>query len=607
VAVFDAFVGGSYESRSLAFDAQRSMNLYIETDETGKGKSKRALMGTPGLELFGTLPTSPLRGIWTGLADTMPGSTVSDLCNAVGGSKLYSVARGGSPTLIGDVGTDAANSPCTFQVNGAQLLISSAGKLWVYDGSGLSQAYFNNGNGTVNTSGTTVTWVTGSPFDQSQVGSGISINGTIYIISAVASAGTSLTLTGSAGTQTNVPFFVLAGGAQINTSGALGTFYVEWMSGDQFANLAAGQQVVLNGAVYTIAAVQSATQFSLTTNPGLLYDVSMSFSLPVPAGQTAFLDTYFIAAAPNSKSVAISAVQDGRTWNPLDNKNKEGFPDDVNAILTDHEQLWVFGTETTEVWADTGGTTANTFPLQRSQFISTGITAPFTAVNLLNGVAWLGGDARGGNPTAWYADGYIPKRVSTHAIEEQWGSYAKVSDATAYVYTMDGHQFWVISFPTGNATWVYDIGEDEWHERGAWNGSGFDRHLGGCHGYAFGLHLVGDYSSGNIYRMDPELYQDNGSPIYRIRTAPHLSEEEEWSVHHRFRLSMQAGPTPLLSWSDDLGESYNSTRLPSGRTFGAATQQSEWRRLGKTRSRVYSVLITDNVEVAINTAYIDPE
>jgi hypothetical protein len=60
--------------------------------------------------------------------------------------------------------------------------------------------------GTVNTSGTTVTWASGMHFQLWwAAGSQISINGTMYTILSVTSA-TSITLTTSAGTQTGVPY-----------------------------------------------------------------------------------------------------------------------------------------------------------------------------------------------------------------------------------------------------------------------------------------------------------------------------------------------------------------------------------------------------------------
>jgi hypothetical protein len=69
------------------------------------------------------------------------------------------------------------------------------------------------GTGTVTTSSTTVTWVSGTQFvtGGAWVGLTITINGVGYVISSVSSA-TSLTLTASAGTQTAVAYSVVAVG-----------------------------------------------------------------------------------------------------------------------------------------------------------------------------------------------------------------------------------------------------------------------------------------------------------------------------------------------------------------------------------------------------------
>jgi hypothetical protein len=453
------------------------------------------------------------------------------------------VFAGNFYTQLGDVGSDAGNSPVQFQVNGAQLLMSSAGYLWVWNSVTLSQAFYNNGTGMVNTSGTAVTLSTGSPFDASQVGSYIRIAGVSYLISAFVDAA-HITLSTSAGTQAGATFYVLTGG---------------------------------------------------------------SLPIYVQAAQSAFLDSYFVALPPNSKTFNISALQDGTNWNPLDFGRKSAFPDNIAAILADHEELWLFGSETTEIWRDTGN--AN-FPFQRDPgaFIHQGIRAPFTAVNLANGVAWIGGDVRGA-PIAWRAEGYIPQRVSTHAIEAAWSEYSTITDAVAFVYVQDGHQFWVIHFPAANATWVYDATSATWHERGWWNGTTMDRARYSTHGYVFSEHMVGDWSNGNLYKLSPDIYTDAGTAIHRVRTAPHLSQEELWTFYSRFRLAMMSGPNPTLAWSDDLGQTYNTPRAGSARrissTSDGGTQVSEWRRLGRARDRVFSVTITDAVQVALTSAYID--
>jgi hypothetical protein len=88
---------------------------------------------------------------------------------------------------------------------------------------------------------------------------------------------------------------------------------------------------------------------------------------------------------------------------------------------------------------------------------------------LQGGVAWIGGDVKRGQRVAILATGYAPQRISTAAIEKAWEAYATVSDAVAYTIIQGGHEFWVISFPTRNATWVYDATLGEWHQRG-WGG-----------------------------------------------------------------------------------------------------------------------------------------
>ncbi len=55
------FVGPSYVYRNVAFDSQRSINLYPIRSETGTSRSEFALATTPGLQTFITVPQSPIR------------------------------------------------------------------------------------------------------------------------------------------------------------------------------------------------------------------------------------------------------------------------------------------------------------------------------------------------------------------------------------------------------------------------------------------------------------------------------------------------------------------------------------------------------------------
>lgn len=78
-----------------------------------------------------------------------------------------------------------------------------------------------SGNGSVNTSSTTVTWASGTKFSGALNGAPIWINNVLYTVSVVTST-TTLTLTASAGTQTGVNYFTW--GARASIGALVGAF-----------------------------------------------------------------------------------------------------------------------------------------------------------------------------------------------------------------------------------------------------------------------------------------------------------------------------------------------------------------------------------------------
>ena len=232
----------------------------------------------------------------------------------------------------------------------------------------------------------------------------------------------------------------------------------------------------------------------------------------------------------------------------------------------------------------------------------------------MDGVAWLAADmangsSRGG-PFAVYAQGYKPRRVSTHAIEEAWAGYSKISDAVSYSMIENGHHLWVITFPTANHTWVYDATEQLWHERGWWNGTGWDRERGLFHAYVdLGTgpkHYVGDWQSGKIYVMSPSSADDAGTTIYWQRIAPYIADEEQRIAHYRFQLDAGAGLTCWLEFSDDFSASWSNKKYPRPPiAIPKGGQRYTFGRLGAGRHRLYRVTGTGGGNgIALTNAYL---
>jgi hypothetical protein len=326
-----------------------------------------------------------------------------------------------------------------------------------------------------------------------------------------------------------------------------------------------------------------------------------------------YLDGYFVFNEPDSQRVWVTSLLDGLSVDPLDFASSEGSPDGLVGLIVDHREAWLFGTDSVEVWYDAG---LADFPLTRIQgaFNEIGCVAAFSIAKLDNGLFWLGTDARG-QGIVYRANGYTGQRVSTHAIEYAIAQYSDISDAVAYTYQQEGHAFYVLTFPTGNATWVYDVATQAWHERAGWLNGAFTRHRSNCQCNFLGNTVVGDFENGNIYKMSLDVYSDNGDTqkwLRSWRALPTGTNNLKRTAHHSLQLNCESGvglidgqgsdPQAMLRWSDDGGHTWSNEHWSPMGKIGAYYQRVFWRRLGMTtklRDRVYEVSGTDPVKVAI--------
>jgi hypothetical protein len=255
-----------------------------------------------------------------------------------------------------------------------------------------------------------------------------------------------------------------------------------------------------------------------------------------------YLDGYFVFNEPNSQRLWITQLLDGTSIDPLDFASAEGSPDGLVSILVDHREAWLFGTNSVEVWYDSG---AADFPLSPVQgaFNEVGCIAAFSVAKLDNGIFWLGADARG-RGIVYRANGYTAQRVSTHAIEWQLQQYANMSDAIAYTYQQDGHSFYVLIFPSANTTWVFDVATNLWHERAAFINGSFTRHRSNCQMSFSNEVVVGDHELGNIYAFDLNVFSDNGEVqkwLRSWRALPTGTNDLKRTAQHSLQLDAESG------------------------------------------------------------------
>lgn len=397
-------------------------------------------------------------------------------------------------------------------------------------------------------------------------------------------------------------------------------FYVA--SGTEFYKLSSmtGTPVKLGDITGTgqVSIADNGTQLFIACNPdAFIYNEVLNTFTQItdpdfPGAVTVgYLDGYFVFNEPDSQRMWVTALLNGLDVSPLDFASAEGSPDGIVALNVDHRECWVFGTDSIEVWYDAG---LQDFPLQRIQgaFNEIGCVAAFSVAKMDNGLFWLGTDARG-QGIVYRANGYTGKRISTHAVEYAIAQYGNISDAVAYTYQQEGHSFYVISFPTGNATWVYDVATEAWHERAGWDNGSFMRHRSNCQCNFGGNTIVGDFENGNIYRFSLDVYADNDGVqkwLRSWRALPTGKNNLTRTAHHSLQLDCETGvglngedaPQAMLRWSDDGGHTWSNEHWSPMGKIGQYYHRVFWRRLGMTmklRDRVYEVSGTDPVKIAI--------
>lgn len=327
------------------------------------------------------------------------------------------------------------------------------------------------------------------------------------------------------------------------------------------------------------------------------------------ADMVAVADNYFLYNRPNTQQWAASTALSATTP-ALSFSSKDGSPDNLVALISSQREIYLLGEYSSEVWADVGD-----FPFPYARIpgsnSQTGCAAKFSVARLNDSFVWLSKDTRG-QARVMQMNGYTPTRISTHAVEYDLVGEV-VSDAVGYTYQIEGHEFYVLSFPTADKTWVYDGVTNLWHKR-LWVDSNnvFHRHRSNCQALFQGMVLVGDYQNGKIYQLNDSVYTDDGGVIKRVRRAPHLVADFQRMFFEELQIQFQPGvglsvgqgydPQAMLRWSDDGGATWSQEYWRGIGKIGAYKNRCIWRRMGWARDRVFEVVVTDPINAVVISA-----
>ncbi len=614
------FVGAAYEAPSITQDAQECINFYPEIDPT-KAQGERgivALYPTPGLETVAIFPNQEeVRGLRT----LSGGTQVVAVC----GDFVYVLEDDLTPVMVGQMNT--ATGQVGIVDNGVNVYIVDDSYRYTWFISSPSSAIF-----TGSISGTTLTVsvmqsgtiavgqaIFGQGIAQNTVitalGTGTGGVGTYTVSDSQTVASTAInsvaspaivtaSISGTTMTVSAVTSGTLKIGQTIEGTGVTdGTIITAFVSGSGGAG------------TYTVSASQTV---SSTTIYAINWSVLPSTDGAFEGGGTVDIsDNYFVYNKPNSQLWAASDLLSPIT-DPLSFASKDGSPDDLVAIIVDRREVYLLGEMSSEAWLDVGSVP---FPFQRIQGSSTqqGIAAAYSCARVGNSFAYVSKNNRG-EATIVQMNGYIPQRISTHAVENTLVGQ-DVSDAIAWTYQLEGHETYVVTFPSigdNGLTWAYDATTGLWHKWLYTNNQGqYERHRGNCCAFFNQQVLLGDYENGKLYRLSLSQYTDDGQLIRRLRRCPHITTDLQRQYFAELQIQFQPGvglpvgqgqdPQAMLRWSDNGGFTWSNENWVTIGKQGQYFTRAMWRRLGFARDRIFEVVVTDPIKAVIVSANLKAE
>jgi len=310
-----------------------------------------------------------------------------------------------------------------------------------------------------------------------------------------------------------------------------------------------------------------------------------------------WMDGRFIAARPRGV-LELSDLDNPYNWQGLGFVTAESYNDEVVSLLRDVQDLWVFGESTVEWWRSAGGDVPT---MDRVGWVNIGCASRDCASVYDSVVYWLDADG-----IVRASKGYEPQKISTSFIDDALYKL-DVTTAESFIYIDRNNPIYTLTVE--GRTFCYSINSGTWSERTgylrAWIADGVTT--------VNSKPYTGSREDGQIYRIDPDFYMDGNEMIVKECTFPAASFNDDRVRYDSFRVRAATGltfdanraPEIIMDYSDDGGNTWSSERiLPYGRS-GEYGGLLVWRRLGRSRQRVFRGAVADDVPVELTAAYAE--
>lgn len=383
------------------------------------------------------------------------------------------------------------------------------------------------------------------------------------------------------------------------------------VSGAELWSVDANKNAVLRGSGITgqglVGMAENGFEIVIATGLGVFsYLVSAGTTIAVvgvdAADTVTFMNGRFVLEKKGTNQFYISAVNDGRTYDPLDFASAEGDSDIILVVKQFNGLLYMFGPKTIEVWEYTG---AALFPFQAipGNVLAYGIQNSRMIAVDDSTVFFMGTDR-----VAYRLTGGGVGRISDYAIEQRWAALASVSDGFAFTVPSEGHKMIYFTYPSASVTFGYDLSTNLWHERNSYDYTGVERswRIGMSIVTDSGLILVGDRESSILGAIDNEVWTEFGNPLITTVITPPVSDRGRDMAVNCLELDMETGvglttgqgsdPKIIMSYSRDGGKTFGNERENGLGKRGEYGTRVRWTGLGSGRQYSFKFVVSDPVK-----------
>lgn len=380
-----------------------------------------------------------------------------------------------------------------------------------------------------------------------------------------------------AAVDNNGTLYACAGGAVWKISGGTATSVGTVVDGATVMAASGTQVAIVTGGKYYICDGSTTTAYG-------------TGAITNPTG-VAYQDGYFIVTGSSggrNDALTVSALDDGATFNALDFAFAENAPDEIKGVISDHGELWLFGSKTVEVWYNSGGAD---FPFQRNAgaLMERGCHSGQTIAKEDNSVFWVGQDK-----VVYRSGGSNPEVISTREVEE-------VLDAStiegAFTFEDRGHKFYAIRL-TGKPTLCMDITTGLWSERST--GIADTSWTATCAATVGGVQYIGT-ASGKVCTQSDTVFTDDGETIKAEAVSTPLQTQFPGQSVSRVIASLNTGTVDasgqiMLQTTRD-GRNWGVEKWRSLGSLGSYEKTPHWNGLGRFHPRFQVRLrITDPIK-----------